>query len=50
MAGLESNHKNIALLSILLLGSAQGLPHILPHIFVNLTADRFSVLFEKLNH
>jgi len=43
VAGLESNHQNNALISILFLGSAKSFPHILPHIFVNLTAVRFFV-------
>lgn len=43
VAGLESNHQNNILISILLLGSAKNRPHTLPHIFVNLTAVRFFV-------
>ena len=49
VAGLESNQSNNALISKLLLRSDQSLPHTLPHIFVNLTAVRFSVLVDKLN-
>lgn len=49
VAGLESNQSNNALISNLLSRSDQSLPHTLPHIFVNLTAVRFSVLVEKLN-
>lgn len=49
VAGLESNRKNNALISILFLEQRQTLPHTLPHIFVHLTVVRFSVLTEKLN-
>lgn len=49
VAGLESNRKNNALISILFLEQRQTLPHILPHTFVHLTVVRFSVLSEKLN-
>ncbi len=49
VAGLDSNQPNNALISRLLFRSDQSLPHTLPHIFVNLTAIRFSVLVEKLN-
>lgn len=49
VAGLESNRKNNALISILFLEQTQSFPHTLPHIFVHLTVVRFSVLAEKLN-
>ena len=49
VAGLESNRKNNALISILFLERTETFPHTLPHIFVHLTAVRFSVLVEKLN-
>lgn len=49
VAGLESNRKNNALISILFLEQTQTFPHTLPHIFVHLTVVRFSVLAEKLN-
>ena len=49
MAGLESNRKNNALISILFLEQTQTFPHTLPHIFVHLTTVRFSVLAKKLN-
>jgi len=50
VAGLESNQKNNALISILFLEQVQRFPHTLPHIFVHLTVVRFSVLTEKLNN
>lgn len=50
VAGLESNRKNNALISIPFLEQKQALPHTLPHIFVHLTVVRFSVLTEKLNN
>lgn len=50
VAGLESNHQNNTLISILFLGSAKSFPHILPHIFVNLTAVRFFVWGESLEN
>ena len=49
VAGLESNRKNNALISILFLERTETFPHTLPHIFVHLTAVRFSVLSKKLN-
>lgn len=49
VAGLESNRKNNALISILFLEQMQAFPHTLPHIFVHLTVVRFSVLVKKLN-
>ena len=49
VAGLESNRKNNALISIPFLEQKQALPHTLPHIFVHLTVVRFSVLPKKLN-
>lgn len=49
VAGLESNRKNIPLISILFLEQRQTFPHTLPHIFVHLTVVRFSVLAKKLN-
>lgn len=47
VAGLKSNRKNNDLISIMLLGLPNRQPHTLPHIFVNRTSDRFSVLVEK---
>jgi hypothetical protein len=49
VAGLESNQINNELISIILFRSTQSLPHTLPHIFVNLTTVRFSILVKKLN-